>query len=367
MANLSQVNNISLQFQKYFTKNLRMNDFNLLIINWYRQNKRNLPWRLTKDPYKIWLSEIILQQTKVDQGLNYYVKFCNNYPTIQDLANAEEQQILTDWQGLGYYSRARNLHTTAKTILNTYNGTFPNTYDNILKLKGVGSYTAAAISSFAFDLPHAVVDGNVYRVLSRLYDLDTPIDSSEGIKQFNYLANELLNKKHPAEHNQAIMEFGALQCTPTNPNCTSCPLAQTCLAQKKGTISQRPVKKSKTKVRNRYLHFLHIETEDQIIITQRTEKDIWQNMFQFPLIEKTSLEELSVVQAEIELTYNIKISDVKSNIKHILSHQHLYTTFWKTNTIPEKIRSDKAYFIIPKEALTSYPIPRVIDRYFEEN
>jgi len=344
-----------------------MNDFNLLIIKWYRQNKRNLPWRLTKNPYMIWLSEIILQQTKVDQGLNYYLKFRANYPTIDDLAKADEQKVLSDWQGLGYYSRARNLHTTAKTIIDTYQGIFPNTYENILKLKGIGSYTAAAISSFAFDLPHAVVDGNVYRVLSRLYDIDTPIDSSEGSKQFNYLAHELLNKEHPAEHNQAIMEFGAIQCTPSNPNCTVCPFTQTCLAQKNGTISQRPVKKSKTKVRNRYLHFLHIETEGQIIITQRTEKDIWQHMFQFPLIEKNSLEELSDVQEEIERTFHIKVTDIIPNIKHILSHQHLYTTFWKTNTIPDKLRSNKAYLIIPKEELISYPIPRVIDRYLEEN
>ena len=344
-----------------------MNDFNLLIIKWYRQNKRNLPWRLTKDPYMIWLSEIILQQTKVDQGLNYYLKFRANYPTIHDLAKADEQKVLSDWQGLGYYSRARNLHTTAKTIIDTYQGTFPNTYENILKLKGIGTYTAAAISSFAYDLPHAVVDGNVYRVLSRLFDIDLPIDSSEGIKEFKVLADELLNKDHPAEHNQAIMEFGALQCTPANPSCDTCPFVLTCLARKNGTIQQRPVKKGKTKVRNRYLHFLHIETEGQIIITQRTEKDIWQNMYQFPLIEKNSAEELSVIQEEIEHTYNIKVTDVISNIKHILSHQHLYTTFWKTKTIPEKLRSNKAYLIIPKEALISYPIPRVIDRYLEEN
>ena len=344
-----------------------MNDFNLLIIKWYRQNKRNLPWRLTKDPYMIWLSEIILQQTKVDQGLNYYLKFCTNYPTIQDLAKADEQQVLSDWQGLGYYSRARNLHATAKEIVSKYAGTFPSTYETILTLKGIGSYTAAAISSFAFDLPHAVVDGNVYRVLSRLFDIDLPIDSSEGIKEFKILANELLNKVHPAEHNQAIMEFGALQCTHANPSCDTCPFALKCLARKNGAIQQRPVKKGKTKVRNRYLHFLHIEADGQIVITQRTEKDIWQNMYQFPLIEKNSAEELSVIQEEIEHTYNIKITDVIPNIKHILSHQHLYTTFWKTKTIPEKLRSNKAYLIIPKEALISYPIPRVIDRYLEGN
>ena len=344
-----------------------MNDFNLLIIKWYRQNKRNLPWRLTKDPYMIWLSEIILQQTKVDQGLNYYLKFRTNYPTINDLAKADEQKVLSDWQGLGYYSRARNLHTTAKTIIDTYQGIFPNTYENILKLKGIGTYTAAAISSFAFDLPHAVVDGNVYRVLSRIFNIDTPIDSTEGVKEFNFLANELLNKKHPAEHNQAIMEFGAIQCTPSNPNCTDCIFNQTCLARINGTIQQLPVKKTKTKIRNRYLHFLHIEIDNQIIITQRTKKDIWQNMYQFPLIEKIKVEELPIIKQEIENTYNIKITDITTNIKHILSHQHLYTTFWKTDAIPEIIRKNKEYLLIEKSKLNEYPIPRVIDRYLEAN
>jgi len=315
----------------------------------------------------IWLSEIILQQTKVDQGLNYYLKFRTNYPTINDLAKADEQKVLSDWQGLGYYSRARNLHTTAKTIIDTYQGIFPNTYENILKLKGIGTYTAAAISSFAFDLPHAVVDGNVYRVLSRIFNIDTPIDSTEGVKEFNFLANELLNKKHPAEHNQAIMEFGAIQCTPSNPNCTDCIFNQTCLARINGTIQQLPVKKTKTKIRNRYLHFLHIEIDNQIIITQRTKKDIWQNMYQFPLIEKIKVEELPIIKQEIENTYNIKITNITTNIKHILSHQNLYTTFWKTDAIPEIIRKNKEYLLIEKSKLNEYPIPRVIDRYLEAN
>lgn len=344
-----------------------MSDFNLLIINWYRQNKRNLPWRLSKDPYKIWLSEIILQQTKVDQGLNYYLKFCTNYPTVQDLANADEQEVLSDWQGLGYYSRARNLHATAKKIVTSYNGKFPTSYAEILTLKGVGSYTAAAISSFAFDLPHAVVDGNVYRVLSRLFDVELPIDSSDGIKAFKLLADELLNKEHPAEHNQAIMEFGALQCTPNNPNCIDCPFAVTCLARKNGTIQQRPVKKGKTKVRNRYFHYLHIEANDQLLITKRTGKDIWQNMYEFPLIEKEKYEDILEIQSEIETSYSIKIESVSNTVKHILSHQHLYTNFWKTSEIPACFLHDSSFILISKNALTSYPIPRLIDRYLEEN
>ena len=342
-----------------------MNDFNLLIINWYRQNKRNLPWRITKDPYKIWLSEVILQQTRVDQGLNYYTKFIKNYPTFTDLAEANEQAILSDWQGLGYYSRARNLHSAAKMIVEEFAGNFPNNYKDILRLKGVGSYTAAAIASFAFDLPYAVVDGNVFRVLSRLFDISTPIDSSEGQKEFNLLAQELLNKQHPAEHNQAIMEFGALQCVPVNPNCEICPFVQSCQARKNNSIQQRPLKKSKTKVRNRYFHFLHIENETHILINKRTEKDIWFNLYQFPLIEKTEETALNLIQREIEERYNLTISSYKTGIKHILSHQHLYTTFWKIDELPEVIKNNEDYICIKKEELSLFPIPRVIERYLE--
>lgn len=343
-----------------------MNDFNLLIINWYRQNKRNLPWRITKNPYKIWLSEIILQQTKVDQGLNYYIKFSTNYPTIIDLANANEQQILSDWQGLGYYSRARNLHATAKSIVNDYNAEFPNEYEKILRLKGVGNYTAAAIASFAFNLPYAVVDGNVYRVLSRIFDINTPIDSSKGQKEYILLANELLNKQNPAEHNQAIMEFGALQCTPSNPNCGICPFNQYCLSLKNNTITLRPVKKSKTKVRKRYFHFLHIENKDTIILTKRTEKDIWQNMYQFPLIEKDEQENLSKIQKEIEQKFQLKIHSYKTDIKHILSHQHLHTTFWRVSEDPIYFKNQPDFLIVTKDSLHEFPIPRLIDRYLND-
>ena len=344
-----------------------MNDFNLLIIKWYRQNKRNLPWRITKDPYKIWLSEVILQQTKVNQGINYYVKFCKNYPTVFDLANASEQNVLSDWQGLGYYSRARNLHAAAKKIVSEHRGEFPKEYAKILTLNGVGEYTAAAIASFAFDLPHAVVDGNVYRVLSRIYDIEIPINSSVGQKSFAILANELLNKENPAEHNQAIMEFGALHCTPTNPACETCPFVQHCLARKNDTIAIRPVKTSKTKVKSRYFHFLHIENKTHILITQRTQKDIWQNMYQFPLIEKEEVVNLHDLKKELQEIYETEVELGKTNIKHILSHQHLHTTFWRIKTLPKILENKEGFHWVLKKELDKYPIPRVIERYLEES
>ena len=227
-----------------------MSDFSLSIRDWYRLNKRELPWRNTSDPYFIWLSEIIMQQTRVEQGINYYLKFINNYPTITHLANAEEKDILNDWQGLGYYSRARNLHWSAKLIRDEFNGEFPNNYLTILKLKGVGEYTAAAISSFAFSEQKAVVDGNVYRLLSRFFDIEIPIDSSKGKKYFQKLADELIVSDNPAEHNQAIMEVGTIVCKPSSPNCQTCPLQVSCLSNQNKTILTRPVKSKKVKVRN---------------------------------------------------------------------------------------------------------------------
>lgn len=344
-----------------------MANFHLLITDWYRQNKRALPWRSTKNPYSIWLSEIILQQTRVDQGTAYYLKFLDNYPTIHDLAQAEEQEVLNLWQGLGYYSRARNLHSAAKHIANDLDGLFPNNFKDLLKLKGVGEYTAAAIASFSFKEPVAVVDGNVYRVLSRVFDIETPIDSTEGKKQFAQLAQELISTTNPDTHNQAIMEFGALHCTPANPKCVSCPLIAMCLSYEKDTIQIRPVKSKKTKVRDRYFHYLLFEDQDYFYISQRTEKDIWQNMYEFPLIEKEKYEDMLEVQSEIETSYSIKIESVSNTVKHILSHQHLYTTFWKTSEIPACFLHDSSFILISKNALTSYPIPRLIDRYLEEN
>jgi A/G-specific adenine glycosylase len=339
-------------------------NFSRQITDWYRQNKRELPWRQTNNPYFIWLSEIILQQTRVNQGMAYYLKFIDHYPTITDLANADEQSVLNDWQGLGYYSRARNLHSAAKFVLSEFNGEFPSNYSAILSLKGVGSYTAAAIASFAFNLPHAVVDGNVYRVLSRVFDIDLPIDSNEGQKTFAKIANELLDKKNPGLHNQAIMEFGALHCTPSSPSCDTCPFQQECLALKNGTISERPVKKGKTKIRNRYFHYFHFDSGKEIILQKRTEKDIWQHLYEFPKIEFENEQEIASIKDYINKTFGIKPIDFSQPKKHILSHQHIYCTFWKFDQLPKAYEAN--WNVISATDFHQFPIPRVIDRYLEE-
>lgn len=334
-----------------------MHNFSLLIIDWYRQNKRSLPWRLTSDPYKIWLSEIILQQTRVDQGMAYYEKFTKNYPNVDELANASEQNILNDWQGLGYYSRARNLHFSAKLIQSEYASEFPNTYDEILKLKGVGKYTAAAIASFAFNEKKAVVDGNVYRFLSRTFNIDTPIDSTVGQKEFQFLADELISEKNPADHNQAMMEIGALICTPNQPNCLECPVAELCEARLKNKINDLPVKSKKTKVRNRYFHFQIFLSENQTILEQRTQKDIWQQMYQFPLFESESIHNEPIT--------NLNKVSKSEPIIHKLSHQHIHAVFHIYDGIP-KNRGKNQYKISISE-IQDYPLPRIIDRYLDEN
>jgi len=336
-----------------------MADFHLLITDWYRQNKRALPWRSTKDPYSIWLSEIILQQTRVDQGTAYYHKFIENYPTVAHLANAKEQEVLNLWQGLGYYSRARNLHATAKNIAYNLEGQFPNNFKDLLKLKGVGEYTAAAIASFAYNEPVAVVDGNVYRVLSRVFDIETPIDSTEGKKQFAQLAQELISTTDPDTHNQAIMEFGAMHCTPANPKCESCPLIAMCLSYEKDSIQNRPVKSKKTKVRDRYFHYLLFENQDFVYISQRIKKDIWQNMYEFPLIETETKLELK----EFGPFTNSQAITISSEITHILSHQKIHTLFYHFPA--SAIIQQENLLKVSKQDFSDYPIPRVIDRYLE--
>jgi A/G-specific adenine glycosylase len=336
-----------------------MADFHLLITDWYRQNKRALPWRSTKEPYSIWLSEIILQQTRVDQGTAYYHKFMENYPTVMHLAKAEEQEVLNLWQGLGYYSRARNLHATAKHITHDLNGQFPNNFKDLLKLKGVGEYTAAAIASFSFKEPVSVVDGNVYRVLSRVFNIDTPIDSTEGKKQFAQLAQELISINEPDTHNQAIMEFGAMHCTPANPKCESCPLIALCMSHENKTIQSRPVKSKKTKVRDRFFHYLLFEDQEHFYISQRTEKDIWQNMYQFPLIETDISGELKNFEPYTEIQANF----VSSEITHLLSHQKIHTFFYH---FPATSLSKETPLIkVNKNDFGDFPIPRIIDRYLE--
>ena len=342
-----------------------MTDFQRLIIGWYRLNKRQLPWRDTVDPYFIWLSEIILQQTRVAQGLEYYLKFTNNYPTVFDLASASETDVLNDWQGLGYYSRARNLHATAKIIAFDLKGKFPDSFDQIKSLKGIGDYTASAISSFAFDLPYSVVDGNVYRVLSRFLDIDLPIDSSMGKKYFAKIAQEFLPIKDSAIYNQSIMEFGALQCVPVNPKCEICVLTNLCLARLNKTIELRPVKTKKGKVRNRFFHFMIFKENDQVILVKRIQKDIWQHLFHFPLIEtdvETGIDEMcSFFEAE----FGLKPYDFSAHVTHILSHQKINAVFYFFDTLPLNLSND--FIVIKISEIQDFPLPRLIDRFLENN
>lgn len=342
--------------------------FSKKLINWYNFNKRSLPWRNHTNPYFIWLSEIILQQTQVGQGLSYYNTFIKNYPTIKHLANASEDKILKDWQGLGYYSRARNLHSAAKSILENHKGKFPTNYTEIRNLKGVGDYTAAAIASFAYNLPYAVVDGNVYRVLSRLFGNETPIDSNIGKKQFQQLANELLDKKNAATHNQAIMEFGSQYCKPVNPNCENCIFNKKCFAFVNNLVSVLPVKEKKTKIKNRYLHYvLIIDKNKTIIINKRSTNDIWKGLYEFYLIETDSqfTEEKLVEHSNLKQICPTKFSIqyISKQYKHILSHQHLFTKFYvlKINSTHKKIN-----VTTPISSLAKFAFPRLIDKFLND-
>ncbi|MDO1502394.1 A/G-specific adenine glycosylase [Winogradskyella maritima] len=336
-------------------------NFSETIINWYSVNKRDLPWRNTKNPYFIWLSEIILQQTQVNQGLPYYNRFVEAFPTVIDLAKAPEETVLKLWQGLGYYSRARNLHATAKHIVEKLDGVFPSTFSELIKLKGVGDYTASAIASIAFGEPTAVVDGNVYRVLSRYFGIDTPINSTAGIKEFKALATELIDHKQPATFNQAIMEFGARQCRPKNPDCMFCPLQASCLAFNKGKVSNLPVKLKKTKVKQKFFNYLvFIDSENNTIFEKRTGKGIWQNLYQFPLVEsERSLqsEEFSDIENNYsklkKYTFDYSLYN-SEDIIHKLSHQHLYTKFW---IVEIEGTLDQG---IPLTSLKDYPVPVLI-------
>ena len=342
-------------------------DFNKVLTNWYSVNKRELPWRNTKNPYYIWLSEIIMQQTQIKQGLPYYESFASNYPTVFDLANAEEQAVLKLWQGLGYYSRARNLHASAKHVAEELKGVFPSTYSEIIKLKGVGDYTASAIASICFDEPTAVVDGNVYRVLSRYFGIDTPINSTQGIKEFKKLATSLIDTNNPGDYNQALMEFGATQCKPKNPYCNICPLMDSCVALQKGSIDNLPVKLKKTKVTKKHFNFLVLMSSDKkTLFEQRTTKGIWLNLYQFPLIETE--QELSSEGFEIHSKIKSYFKDIKfefslynsKELVHKLSHQHLYTKFWIIEVDKLPMQG------IPISELKSYPTPILIGNFIEE-
>ncbi len=337
------------------------------LLYWFGLNKRELPWRNTQDPYIIWLSEVILQQTRVQQGLPYFQNFLQKYPDVFSMAAAKEDQILKIWQGLGYYSRARNMLKTARLVSENYNGQFPKSYSELIKLKGIGPYTAAAIASFAFNEPVAVLDGNVFRVLSRLYAKNDPINSSTGKKVFEELAHNFLNKANPATHNQAIMELGALVCTPKNPNCSICPLQKSCLAFDLGLVQTLPVKLKKLKVRTRFLHYFIFENKGKIAIYQRPEGDIWQNLFDLPSFEDTShLDKFLLKNKLLELNWLEQNDEIEFllQMKHILTHQRLEAIYFlvRTNTLP-KLNINELW--IEPRALKLKAIPRLFDKFLD--
>ena len=344
-----------------------MNNFSEILINWYREHKRELPWRESSDPYLIWISEIILQQTRVVQGYDYFIRFIKRFPDVTSLAEADEDEVMKFWQGLGYYSRARNLHAAARSM----NGVFPKTYPELLALKGVGEYTAAAICSFAYNMPYAVVDGNVYRVLSRYLGIETPIDSTEGKKLFASLAGEFLDKSRPAVYNQAIMDFGAIQCTPQNPACLFCPLAGSCMALSKSMVAQLPVKQHKTKTTERFLNYIYVRAGACTFINKRTGNDIWKNLFELPLIETASSvteEELLALPEFIKLFDKEEVPVVRSicrNVKHVLSHRVLYANFYEV-VLPEKTKSFSSYLKIKTNELEQYAVPKLIHAFLEK-
>ena len=350
--------------------------FAKILLRWYLSNKRDLPWRNTKDPYIIWLSEIILQQTRVAQGLPYFNSFLFKYPTVQDLASAPIEEVMRLWQGLGYYSRARNLHACARDVVGNRAGHFPTSYDELLKLKGVGSYTAAAIASFAFNEKVAVVDGNVFRVLSRYFGLAADIASTKGRKIFEELANQLIPGSDPDEYNQAIMEFGALQCVPKKPLCEDCPLAAGCFAYKHEMVSQLPVKEKKTKISQRAFLYFHVNCGDEILVKERGANDIWQGLVDFPLEELENLEEvdlnLSPLLTELQVFKPRIEFDPEKNYKHILTHQKIFSNFVKLDIPREQKHSvkkwaeKKGYFPVNEHQLEKLGKPNLIVKYLKD-
>lgn len=341
--------------------------FTKILTNWYSINKRDLPWRKTKNPYNIWLSEIIMQQTQIKQGLPYYQAFVSKYPSVFNLASANEESVLKLWQGLGYYSRARNLHFTAKHIANELNGEFPKTYSDLLKLKGVGDYTASAIASICYNEATAVVDGNVYRTLSRYFGIDIPINSSKGIKYFKNLAQTLLPNGNIGNYNQAIMDFGARQCKPKSPDCSICPLNNSCIALKNNQINLLPIKINKTKISKKHFNFLVFISDDgKTILEKRTENGIWKNLYQFPLVETKKRLPIKAVKLNVDVQqlineeeYSITLFNTEE-IVHKLSHQHLYTSFWIINM--NKLSEDA----ILTSKIYDFPVPILISNFIDE-
>lgn len=336
--------------------------FSDAITNWYKSNKRDLPWRNTIDPYTIWLSEIILQQTRVEQGLPYFNRFLETYPTVSDFAAASEDGILKLWQGLGYYSRGRNMLVTARLVQQLFGGKFPTAYADLIRLKGIGEYTAAAISSFAADEAKAVVDGNVYRVLARYFGIDEPINSNAGKKLFQNLADELLNREHAGLHNQAMMEFGAMLCKPKNPTCGICPVRDECIALLQNKVNQLPVKLKTVKIRKRYFNYFLIIKDDAILMRKRDTTDIWAGLYDLPLIETEALMEpqdvLSLPGVQVLFAGKPAIQHTFPVKKHVLTHQHLYVSFIQLND--EANVTEGKYLAMDVKKLKNIAMPQII-------
>ena len=349
-------------------------NFSQILIDWYHQNKRDLPWRKTDDPYFIWISEIILQQTRVNQGLAYYEKFVKEFPDVGSLANTPVDRVLKIWQGLGYYSRARNLHASARHIHFERDNKIPDNYRGLLNLKGVGEYTAAAIASFAFNEPVAVVDGNVQRVLSRIFCISFPVNSAEGKRTFKKKAKELLDEDKPGEFNQAIMEFGAMHCIPQNPACKQCPFFKYCCACQKDAVNKFPVKQLRKKRTVRYFHYLRILYDDYTFLQKRTRNDIWNSLYQYPVVE--SNKELNVKELKETEDWNkyfywnasdIEIADVSEVYTHNLTHQKIYARFFTINLKSVEVLDDSGLIQVGVDKLSNYAIPKLIDNYHKRN
>ncbi len=336
-----------------------------LVQAWYLTNKRELPWRDTTDPYRIWISEIILQQTRVAQGLDYYLRFIERFPDIRSLANAPLEDVLKLWQGLGYYSRARNLHETAQDLLKRFNGVFPSAYEDIRSLKGVGEYTAAAIASFAWNKPFAVVDGNVLRVLGRLFAIETSVDSAKGKHEYRYLATRLMPPEQAGVHNQALMEFGALQCTPRNPCCQTCPLVNRCVGYASGNPLRFPVKQHKTKITNRYFNYFFVVCGTDTYLHQRNDNDIWKGLFEFPLIETDKpydlarLKQTAAFKKLFQGTGQSVFSIIEKVYRHVLSHQIVHAKCYMVD-IQKENAGLKHFVRIPRKAIDIYPVSKLI-------
>ncbi|PHN03076.1 A/G-specific adenine glycosylase [Flavilitoribacter nigricans] len=341
------------------------------LLNWAAEIERPMPWKGEKDPYLIWLSEIILQQTRVEQGMPYFENFKRDYPTVQALAEAPEDEVMKLWQGLGYYSRARNLHAAAKIVSSTYEGKFPADHRQLLSLPGVGPYTAAAIASFAFALPYAVVDGNVFRILSRVLGIDTPVDTTAGKKEFARIAQELLDQEDPARYNQAIMDFGALKCVPRNPDCERCPLADRCIALRDGLIDLLPVKEKKLVRKDRYFQYFILQWKDQVVIRKRTAKDIWRKLYEFPLIETTGIEFGGWAQSDLWRELGLKeageLKRTAGPFRQQLTHQRIVAVFREIELAGPPSELPEDYLVVDRKNLAKFAFPKLIDCYLRDN